>query len=372
MKKEFEGDRLPFVTSITPTYGRAKFLKQSLERFRLDSYPKNRKEWIIVDSSSPTDLRNERERQEFVEEIEEFPWITYLHIPDRESIDLQILQEYPVEEHIFQSRANYIEEISRLYNRATQGEIPAIKRQFDQHSDPKIGRPSIGEKRNLCCAIAKGSIVIHRDDDDYYGPAYISRTVEEIQNNDADFMRWGDFYVYIEKMNIFGAYKFNSPDGCLRVSPKGETKFLSAAEIQEKRDRGEIRPEGYGYGLFFAYKKEAWRHNRFIPTFTEEDVVLVDSLMNEGCATHFPKGLRDHAVRVIHGNSTESRLYDIFNPNEVPGKLWREVAGQADIPVSLTPRALNMQGTLLSNKLNGKNGNTDFAQPSLQLVAQNL
>src|SRR6266851_2559581 len=47
-------------------------------------------------------------------------------------------------------------------------------------------RHSLGSKRNFACAAAKGTIIAHWDDDDWYAPWRLSRQVAEIVRGDAD------------------------------------------------------------------------------------------------------------------------------------------------------------------------------------------
>jgi glycosyltransferase involved in cell wall biosynthesis len=50
----------------------------------------------------------------------------------------------------------------------------------------RVGRRSIGEKRNAGCAVARGEIVVHWDDDDWYGRDRLRRQVEPILAGRAD------------------------------------------------------------------------------------------------------------------------------------------------------------------------------------------
>lgn len=44
---------------------------------------------------------------------------------------------------------------------------------------------TIGAKRNYACALAKGSIILHWDDDDWYAPNWISRQVSMLESSQA-------------------------------------------------------------------------------------------------------------------------------------------------------------------------------------------
>jgi glycosyltransferase involved in cell wall biosynthesis len=50
----------------------------------------------------------------------------------------------------------------------------------------RVERRSIGEKRNAACHAARGEIIVHWDDDDWYGPDRIARQLEPIFSGRAD------------------------------------------------------------------------------------------------------------------------------------------------------------------------------------------
>lgn len=60
----------------------------------------------------------------------------------------------------------------------------------------KEGLGTIGVKRNHACSLAKGEIIVHFDDDDYYAADWISRQVEAQLSSGADItgMNSVDFY----------------------------------------------------------------------------------------------------------------------------------------------------------------------------------
>jgi glycosyltransferase involved in cell wall biosynthesis len=50
----------------------------------------------------------------------------------------------------------------------------------------RVDRRSIGEKRNAACAAARGEIIVHWDDDDWYGSQRLERQVDPILAGRAD------------------------------------------------------------------------------------------------------------------------------------------------------------------------------------------
>ena len=110
----------PFVSIVTPTYNRRKFIPILIRLFLEQTYHKDRMEWIVLDDGSD-----------------------------------------PVED-IFKDHANklpmlrYIRETTKM---------------------------TIGAKRNRLNLEAKGDIIIAMDDDDYYPPERVAHVVRKFQQN---------------------------------------------------------------------------------------------------------------------------------------------------------------------------------------------
>jgi glycosyltransferase involved in cell wall biosynthesis len=104
----------PFVSIVTPTYNRRKFIPTLIELYKNQKYPKDRMEWLILDDGT------DKVEDLFVEASKKIPNIRY------------------------------------IYN------------------EEKL---SIGKKRNLLNQYAKGDIIIALDDDDYYPENRVSTVV---------------------------------------------------------------------------------------------------------------------------------------------------------------------------------------------------
>lgn len=61
--------------------------------------------------------------------------------------------------------------------------IPASPGLAYVHLEPQPR--SVGVKRNYACSLAKGSIILHWDDDDWYAPDWISRQVQVLEQSGA-------------------------------------------------------------------------------------------------------------------------------------------------------------------------------------------
>jgi glycosyltransferase involved in cell wall biosynthesis len=109
----------PFVSVLTPTYNRAKFIPAMVECYKAQTYPKDRMEWIIMDDGT-------EKVEALVKELTKgIPNVRYIALPEK---------------------------------------------------------LTIGAKRNLLNKEAKGDICICMDDDDYYVPERVAHGVYKIMS----------------------------------------------------------------------------------------------------------------------------------------------------------------------------------------------
>ncbi len=115
-----EEKNFPFVSVITPTYNRRRFIPTLIKCYENQDYKKNRMEWIILDDGQ------DKVKDLFEEAAKRIPNIRYI----------------PLEEKLL-----------------------------------------IGAKRNRLNQEAKGSIIVAMDDDDYYFPNRVSAAVAAFKKN---------------------------------------------------------------------------------------------------------------------------------------------------------------------------------------------
>jgi glycosyltransferase involved in cell wall biosynthesis len=140
----------PFVSVLTPTYNRRKFIPAAIAMYKAQTYPKDRMEWIIVDDGS------DKVEDLFKEASKTIPNIKYI------SLDTKLL---------------------------------------------------IGQKRNMLNDNAKGEIMVAMDDDDYYPPDRVSHAVIKfIQNPKVMLAGSSEMYLYFRvdgKILKAGPYNAN-------------------------------------------------------------------------------------------------------------------------------------------------------------------
>jgi len=137
----------PFVSVLTPTYNRRKFIPSLIQCYRSQEYPKDRMEWIILDDGQETS------KDLFDTLAADLPNIRYIKLEKKENI---------------------------------------------------------GTKRNLLNQLAKGDILVSMDDDDWYHPERVSHVVKRFQvNPSVELAGSSELYIYYtdtEKIYKLGPY----------------------------------------------------------------------------------------------------------------------------------------------------------------------
>ena len=139
---------LPFVSVVTPTYDRRRFIPYMIKCFKAQDYPMDKMEWIILDDG-------------------------YDKVKDLfDSSGLSNVRYVALEEKV-----------------------------------------NIGEKRNKLNDLAKGSIIVAMDDDDYYPPTRVSAVVSAFKKNPSiDLAGTSEVYLYytdIQTIYKLGPYNKN-------------------------------------------------------------------------------------------------------------------------------------------------------------------
>jgi glycosyltransferase involved in cell wall biosynthesis len=140
----------PFVSVITPTYNRRKYIPILIELYKSQTYPKDRMEWVILDDGQ------DKVEDLFINATKTIPNIRYYYEPEK---------------------------------------------------------MTIGKKRNRLNELAKGDIIVAMDDDDYYPPNRVSYAVTSINRVPSiDLAGSSQMYLYYtdtHKIASIGPYGSN-------------------------------------------------------------------------------------------------------------------------------------------------------------------
>jgi glycosyltransferase involved in cell wall biosynthesis len=137
---------LPFISVLTPTYERKKFLPVLLDIFQRQTYPVTKRELIILDDS-------------------------------------------------MESNQKMIDDFLILH--------PEVKIKY--HYSPE--RIALGKKRNLLNQLATGEYIMFMDDDDYYCSDKIKFTITRMLSQKATFSGSSEIYIYFTDRKLI--YRFN-------------------------------------------------------------------------------------------------------------------------------------------------------------------
>jgi glycosyltransferase involved in cell wall biosynthesis len=129
-------------------------------------------------------------------------------------------------------------------------------------------RLSVGEKRNRLLEIANGEVVIHFDDDDYYGPHYVARALSFLNAKKLDLALLTGFFAAHLDASVFGYYR--------TMIKKGPGYAFN---------KNGVRPVDLGglnipfihlcYGWTYVYRKAVWENVRFkdVSIFEDRDFI---------------------------------------------------------------------------------------------------
>ncbi|SHG10418.1 glycosyltransferase family 2 protein [Pedobacter caeni] len=148
---------------------------------------------------------------------------------------------------------------------------------------------TIGTKRNYACERAKGEIIMHWDDDDWYAPDWISRQVAHISKSDAD----------ITGLNRVMFY-----------SPSVEKRWIYEDTDSEKP---------WICGATMAYHKSFWQKHPFIDIQVGEDY---DFVWNSGAkisALDYTTGF----ISILHAHNTSIKPVENIRHKKT-GATWKE------------------------------------------------
>ena len=167
----------PFVSVLTPTYNRRKFIPSAIAMYKAQTYPKDRMEWIIIDDGT------DKVRDLFAQAAKTIPNIRYISLSEK------LL---------------------------------------------------IGQKRNMLNDNAKGDIMIAMDDDDYYPPERVAHVVTRfVQQPTIQLAGSSEMYLYFRtdgKIIKAGPYNQNH---CTNGTMAYRRAYMLTHRYDEKQTHAE-------------------------------------------------------------------------------------------------------------------------------------
>jgi glycosyltransferase involved in cell wall biosynthesis len=150
---------------------------------------------------------------------------------------------------------------------------------------------TIGVKRNIACEKAKGEVIMHWDDDDYYGYEWIRKSLSALENSGADICGLNKILFYSPVAGKFWDY----------IDTENERPWLSGATM--------------------TYLKSFWKSHPFKDIQVGEDY---DYIWNTG-AKIFAHDYNEGFIATLHAHNTTLKPFE--NP-----KLKKHATQWMDVP----------------------------------------
>lgn len=163
---------------------------------------------------------------------------------------------------------------------------------------------TLGEKRNFLLEQARGQIVVHMDDDDYYAPSYLTKVVSLMQ--DADFFTLSTFFCY--DLSHHGLYYWDQrfwEKMHFSLGQAGEKgRSFPIDETWKGNDKEAMRLAfERGYGFSYAYRQEVAKALKFLPRDFAEDAPFCQAAVEKGFRL---KLLADEEGLILHTSHRSS------------------------------------------------------------------
>ncbi|TWA76541.1 glycosyl transferase family 2 [Azospirillum brasilense] len=156
-------------------------------------------------------------------------------------------------------------------------------------------RYAIGEKRNILAEHARGEIIVHFDDDDFYAPTYVERLLGWLEAGH-DAVTLSGWFLHSAVHGTFG-YWDTARGGSHHRWGRTARSYVEAAETPPSDDNL------LGYGFSYAYRRSVWEAVRFPPVNACEDAPFMKAARERFRVAAFPdaEGL---CLHTLHARST--------------------------------------------------------------------
>ncbi|OLQ08853.1 hypothetical protein AK812_SmicGene7628 [Symbiodinium microadriaticum] len=178
------------------------------------------------------------------------------------------------------------------------------------------GDCSIGCKRNLGILLASGQVIVNFDDDDIYGPSYVSAMVRELQRKNLVALTLSAWYDFDTRMNRCG---YVDPEALTDLDLPNSNLADAAKTELEKLRRSGVEGAVYGYGFSYVHLREPGLQHPYPDTKMCEDVKFMLQLRDAfGPRVGLRKDLEGICLHIMHGgNTADSMLHRAVSADEI-------------------------------------------------------
>jgi len=188
---------------------------------------------------------------------------------------------------------------------------------FQNLNDPNVryhhttSRLTVGAKRNWLAENARGEILAHFDDDDYYAPNYLTNMIGSM--GDSDLVKLSSFYLFSVTHQAFAYWDLNqtAPVHFRLESTRPIEAFHTDKMESDERERWRIK-NLLGYGFSCVYLKSLWQRVPFADTPHGEDFRFVEAAIEAGATVSMPLDLSGLAL-VLRHSADNSIVYPQYH-----------------------------------------------------------
>jgi glycosyltransferase involved in cell wall biosynthesis len=194
-------------------------------------------------------------------------------------------------------------------------------------------RLKIGAKRNRLIEMSKGDIILHFDDDDFYGRNYVKNAVNSLQDRNADLALLSGFFVAHLDAGRFGYYRT-----LVKTGPA--FRFNKQGVAMVKLEQINIPLIHLCYGWSYAYKKTVWDQIKFLELNVFEDREFVSAALKAFRVEAYECRSTD-CIHSVHSHSSSQCFPQFLIPRFVMRALsteaYEHMARLRDVILSLPP-----------------------------------
>ncbi|HUO20242.1 MAG TPA: glycosyltransferase [Steroidobacteraceae bacterium] len=150
-------------------------------------------------------------------------------------------------------------------------------------ADPRIRyrhvaqRMTIGAKRNALLADARGGLIAHFDDDDYYAPDYLHSMVELLESRGADFVKLSGYYLYDLRHDFFGYWALRNAAGL----QFGCYANVLRVHVVGREEAAGLADNYLGYGFSYVYRTALRDSARFADANLREEPAFIEAIRSK-------------------------------------------------------------------------------------------
>jgi glycosyltransferase involved in cell wall biosynthesis len=189
---------------------------------------------------------------------------------------------------------------------------------FYTHITEKL---TVGAKRNWLVERARGDIIVHFDDDDYYAPDYVTRMVAELERRNADLINLRGWWLYDLRTETLAYWDLEHKRGPhFRCDGSG----VSIVMLGDHNEAG-FHDNHYGFGFSYVYRKKVWEKAGFQDVDFNEDGLFSRAARNEFSVDGFPDttGLTLH---YLHEKSSSRCFPQYLAPEFMKDKILNGIS----------------------------------------------